>query len=163
MGVCLRYSANKEEAEDILQEGFIKIFQCLKQYKSAGSFEGWIRKIIVNTSLQKYRNNNYLHAIVSLDDEFIDDETFIDNEMISGLSAKELLKMIQLLPPGYRMAFNLYSFEGLKHREIAALLNVSEGTSKSNLHAARSILKRSLQNIVKYDNTNIIINEKTYT
>jgi len=141
--VCLRYSKNREEAEEILQEGFIKVFEFIHQYKFSGSFEGWVRKIMVNCALQKYRSKK-LHAVVDIDTATIEN---IGNEnIISQIGTKELLKMVQLLPPSYRMVFNLYVFEGMKHREIAAHLKISEGTSKSNLSDARAILQKAVHN-----------------
>ena len=141
--VCLRYSKNREEAEEILQEGFIKVFEFIHQYKFSGSFEGWVRKIMVNCALQKYRSKK-LHAVVDIDPATIEN---IGNEnIISQIGTKELLKMVQLLPPSYRMVFNLYVFEGMKHREIAVHLKISEGTSKSNLSDARAILQKAVHN-----------------
>lgn len=142
--VCLRYSKNREEAEEILQEGFMKVFEFIHQYKSTGSFEGWIRKIMVNCALQKYRSKSQLHALTHIDDSALD---HIGNEnIISQINTKELLSMVQQLPPAYRMVFNLYVFEGMKHKEIAKHLNIAEGTSKSNLSDARSILQRAINN-----------------
>lgn len=140
--VCLRYSKNREEAEEILQEGFTRVFECLHQYKHAGSFEGWMRKIMVNCALQKYRSKGNLRPVIDLDENTTD---FVAHEdIISKIGAKELLNMVQQLPRGYRTIFNLYVFEGMKHREIAELLNISEGTSKSNLSDARSILQKAV-------------------
>ena len=141
--VCLRYSKNREEAEEILQEGFIKVFEFIHQYKFAGSFEGWVRKIMVNCALQKYRSKK-LHAVVDIDTATL--ENISNENIISQIGTKELLKMVQLLPPSYRMVFNLYVFEGMKHREIAQHLSISEGTSKSNLSDARNILQRAVNN-----------------
>ncbi len=141
--VCLRYAKSREEAEEILQEGFIKVFEFIHQYKFSGPFEGWVRKIMVNCALQKYRSKK-LHAVVDIDPVTI--ENIGDENIISQIGTKELLKMVQKLPPGYRMVFNLYVFEGMKHREIAKHLNISEGTSKSNLSDARAILQRAVHN-----------------
>lgn len=142
MAVCLRYAKNREDAEEILQEGFIKVFTCLSQFKFNGSLEGWIRKIMINCALQKLRNKNLLYVVVHPQHEA---EEFADKDLIlDGINAKELIKLIQNLPTMCRFVFNLYAFEGLKHREIAKLLNISEGTSKSNLHDARSLLQRRL-------------------
>ena len=140
--VCLRYAANRQDAEDTLQEGFTKVFENLQQYKFTGSFEGWIRKIMVNCSLQKYRNKQHLHAIVNIENSSAFEQG--SEDIISQIGTKELLRMVQQLPSGYRMIFNLYVFEGLKHREIAEQLSISEGTSKSNLHDARMILQQSV-------------------
>jgi RNA polymerase sigma factor (sigma-70 family) len=140
--VCQRYSKTREEAEEILQEGFVKMFEHLQQYKFAGSFEGWVRKIMVNCALQKFRKKSQLHAVVNIEEV---NREYGDAENISAqLSAKELLLLVQQLPPAYQMVFNLYVFEGMKHREIAALLGISEGTSKSNLSDARAILQKAV-------------------
>lgn len=140
--VCLRYSKSREDAEDILQEGFFRIFNHISQYKGAGSFEGWMRKIMVNTALEKFRNKARLYPVISIESAAGHD--FSVNDTLQKIEAKELITLIQQLPPVYRMVFNLYVFEGLKHKEIARLLNISEGTSKSNLFDARKILQRSL-------------------
>jgi RNA polymerase sigma factor (sigma-70 family) len=152
--VCLRYATSREEAEDILQEGFITVFECMNQYRHKGSFEGWIRKIILNCALQRYRNKKKLRPVVDINATIINQHAAND-EIISAIGAKELLVMVQQLPPTYRMVFNLYVFEGMKHREIAMLLGISEGTSKSNLSDARVLLQKavhkSLQSpLVKY-------------
>jgi RNA polymerase sigma-70 factor (ECF subfamily) len=138
--VCLRYSRNREEAEEILQEGFTRVFESLQQFRSEGSFEGWVRKIMVNCALQKYRSRSSLQVIVNI--HGLNYEQASDEDISAKLGAKELLKLVQLLPAGYRMVFNLYVFEGMKHREIATLLNISEGTSKSNLSDARTLLRK---------------------
>ncbi len=138
--VCLRYAMSREEAEEILQEGFLKVFEFIHQFRFAGAFEGWVRKIMVNCALQKYRSKQHLHALVNI--ETTDFDHLYNDDIVNQLSAKELLKTVQLLPPAYRMIFNLYVFEGMKHREIAAHLGIAEGTSKSNLSDARRILQR---------------------
>ena len=142
--VCLRYAKNREEAEEILQEGFIKVFECLHQYKFAGSFEGWMQKIMVNCALQKYRNKGDLRILLQVDTAEI--ENIGHEDILSQIGAKELINMVQKLPPTYRLIFNLFVFEGMKHREIAELLNISEGTSKSNLSDARSLLQKAVSN-----------------
>jgi RNA polymerase sigma-70 factor (ECF subfamily) len=139
---CLRYCRSREEAEETLQEGFMKVFENLQQFKFAGSFEGWVRKIMVNCALQKYRGKSQLHAVVNIDDVKIEQGAM--ENTTAQLGAKELLKLVQLLPSSYRMVFNLYVFEGMKHREIAELLGISEGTSKSNLSDARAILQKAV-------------------
>jgi RNA polymerase sigma-70 factor (ECF subfamily) len=141
--VCLRYSRDKHEAEEILQQGFIKVFSSLHQYRNEGSLEGWIRRVIVTSSLQHLRSKPPLHAVLSTDHDFTNQ--FREREEIeSGLSAKELLALVQSLPLAYRMVFNLYVFEGYQHKEIAQLLGISEGTSKSNLFDARRWLKERI-------------------
>ena len=142
--VCLRYAKNREEAEEILQEGFIRVFDFIHQFKFAGSFEGWMRKIMVNCALQKYRSKISLHPVINLDTSSIEQP---DNEdILSGLGTKELLKMKQHLHRTYRMIFNLDVVESMKHRERAEFFGISEGTSKSNLSDARTILQRAVTN-----------------
>ncbi|HOO99204.1 MAG TPA: RNA polymerase sigma factor [Bacteroidales bacterium] len=141
--VCLQYSGNDEEARDILQEGFIKIFENLANYKHEGSFEGWIRRIMVNTSLEKYRSKNLLHRVDDIDQiQEPDAEPY--NDDYAGLQAVDLMGIIRELPPKYRMVFNLFAIEGYSHKEISAMMNISEGTSKSNLSRARVILQRKV-------------------
>ncbi len=142
LGVCLRYSKNREEAEEVLQEGFMRVFIYIKKFKGIGSFEGWIRKIMVNCALSKYRNKIHLNPVIQLD---VSGYAIAEEpDILSTLNAKELLSLVQSLPPGYRIVFNLYVFEGYKHREIAEALGISEGTSKSNLSDARSFLQKAL-------------------
>ena len=138
---CLQYSGNDEEARDILQEGFIKIFENLHNYKNEGSFEGWIRRIVVNTALERFRNRHNLYRVDDID-SISEPEAEPDNEDYAGLEAFDLLFIIRELPPKYRMVFNLYAIEGYSHKEIGNMLNITEGTSKSNLSRARSILQR---------------------
>jgi len=139
--VCLQYSGNDEEARDILQEGFIKIFENLVHYKHEGSFEGWMRRIIVNTALEKYRGRNHLYRVDDID-QIPEQDADPDNEDYAGLDASDLMEIIRELPPKYRMVFNLYAIEGYTHKEISSIVNISEGTSKSNLSRARVILQR---------------------
>jgi RNA polymerase sigma factor (sigma-70 family) len=141
--VCLQYSGNDEEARDILQEGFIKVFENLHHYKYEGSFEGWVRKIVVNTALEKFRSKHNLFRVDDID-AISEPEAEPDNEDYSGLQAVDLLYIIRELPPKYRMVFNLYAIEGYSHKEIGQMLNISEGTSKSNLSRARGILQRKV-------------------
>ncbi|MBL7739477.1 MAG: RNA polymerase sigma factor [Chitinophagaceae bacterium] len=141
--VCLRFSKNRQEAEDILQEGFVKVFQFLPQFNYQGSLESWIRKIMVNCALQRIKSNNRLAPVVSID-SYREQLTF-DDDMEGYISSRELLKLVMSLPPGYKAVFNLYVFEGYKHREIAEILGITEGTSKSNLSDARTYLKKQLR------------------
>ena len=145
--VCLRYSKNKEEGEEILQEGFVQVFKSLHTFKNEGSFEGWIRKIMVYCAIQHYRRKPKMHPVVKIENAELE-ETGAD-DIMGMLHKKELLKMVQSLPPAYRMVFNLYVFEGMKHREIAELLHISDGTSKSNLFDAKIILQKSVANSLK--------------
>lgn len=139
--VCLQYSSNNEEARDILQEGFIKIFENLASYKHEGSFDGWMRRITVNTALEKYRSRNSLYRVEDID-QVPEPDAEPDNQDYAGLEAADLLDIIRELPPKYRMVFNLYAIEGYSHKEISDMINISEGTSKSNLSRARAILQR---------------------
>jgi RNA polymerase sigma-70 factor (ECF subfamily) len=147
MVLSLRYSKNREEAEEVLQDGFLQLYKCIKQYKKTGSFEGWLRKIMINCALQRYRGKINLHRVISLAEhhKFL----IVEDDFIDRLGEKELIVLIQALPPVYRMVFNLYVFDGMKHKEIALMLNISEGTSKSNLSDARAILKKSLNRNLK--------------
>ena len=116
--VCLRYCKNREEAEEIVQEGFVQVFKSLKNFKHQGSFEGWVRKIMVYCAIQHYRSNIKMFPVISIDSitNSIEEQTGTD-EIVAQLGKKELLQMVQALPPAYRMVFNLYVFEGMKHRE----------------------------------------------
>ena len=141
--VCMRYIKNKDEAEDVLQEGFMLVFQKLSQFKAEGSFEGWIRKIMVNKSIEYLRKSSLIHPMVDIEET---ENDFISaDDIMSSIASKDLLNIIQELPPACRIVFNLYAFEGLKHREIAEQLGISEGTSKSNLSDARAILKKKIR------------------
>lgn len=142
LAVCMRYAKNREEAEEIIQEGFMRVFTYIKQFKGTGSLEGWIRKIMVNCALVRYKKKVHLVPVVEFDSGHCITEDGTD--IISILNAKELLKLIQALTPAYRVVFNLYVFEGMKHREIAEVLGISEGTSKSNLSDARTALQKTL-------------------
>lgn len=141
-GLCLRYAKNREEAEDLLQEGFVKVFTKIKQFENKGSFEGWMRKIFVNTILERFRQNHYLYAITDV--ETISESTACEAGF-EQVAANELLQLVQMLSPGYKMVFNLYAVEGYSHKEIADMLGISEGTSKSQLSRARLILQEMLK------------------
>ena len=143
LAVCCRYADRREGAEDVLQEGFITVFEKLKQFRGEGSLEGWVRRIMINKSIEHYRKASRMFTITNIEDE---SNQFISSEdIVSNISSKELLELVQELPPGYRMVFNLFAFEGMKHKEIAEQLGISEGTSKSNLSDARTILKRKVK------------------
>ena len=146
-GVCLRYSKNREEAEEILQEGFVQVFKSLKNFRHEGSFEGWIRKIMVYCAIQHFRSKSKMHRVVHIETANVEEPG--SDDILPQLAKKELLKMVQALPPAYRMIFNLYVFEGMKHREIAEHLGISEGTSKSNLFDAKIILQKAVLNSLK--------------
>ncbi|MDT7831311.1 RNA polymerase sigma factor [Flavobacteriaceae bacterium S356] len=134
--LCLKYAKNYADAEDVLQDSFILIFNKIDQYKGKGSFEGWLKRITINVALQKYRQKTKLEVVR---DAEIPDETYVDIQ--EKLDADFLLALIQQLPNQYRLVFNLYVLDHFSHKEIAEMLDISEGTSKSNLSRARSILK----------------------
>ena len=139
-GVCLKYSNGRQEAEDNLQDGFVTIFEKISQYKNVGSFEGWMKRILINTALQKHRQQK-VYGIINedyLQEEEVEAET-------DELSVDFLLECVQSLPDRYRQVFNLYVMDGHSHREIADLLKISEGTSKSNLARARMALKDKIE------------------
>jgi RNA polymerase sigma-70 factor (ECF subfamily) len=139
-GVCLRYADRPEEAQDILQDGFVKVFEKLKSYQSKGSFEGWIRRIVVNTALDHIRKEKKRQMDQSWDD--VDYKLADDQDIESNLAAEDLLKVLHEIPVGYRTVFNMYVIEGYNHREIAKELGISENTSKSQLSRAKSHLKK---------------------
>lgn len=146
-GVCMRYSKNREEAEEIMQEGFVQVFKSLHNFKYAGSFEGWIRKIMVYCAIQHYRTKPKMHPVMDIENSQA--EEMGNEDILAMLHKKELLKMVQALPPAYRLIFNLYVFEGMKHREIAEQLGISEGTSKSNFFDAKVLLQKAVTNSLK--------------
>ncbi len=141
-GVCLRYAIDRAMAEDMLQEGFIRVFTHLRSYRSEGSFEGWIRKIITNTALEILRKRNVLKYTVDLEMANEKDSGLYD--AVSRLSNQDLLKHVQELPSGFRTVFNLFAIEGYSHREIAELLQIAEGTSKSQYARAKAWLQNRI-------------------
>jgi len=153
-GVCMQYSRDFTEAEDTLQDGFIKIFSNIQSYKFKGSFEGWMRRVMVNTALEKYRKNRKLFAVEEVV-EPVEDMEELDSV---NVPLDILLKMIQDLPPRYRMVFNLYALDACPHHEIAKMMEISVGTSKSNLARARQILKK---NVEEYLNEQEQLNQLT--
>ena len=143
-GVCLRYAKDRSEAEDNLHDGFIKVFSNIKSFRHEGSFEGWMRKIMVNVSLGRLREKQVLYTVEDIGDYDTAQDT---NNILEQLEANELLKLIEELPPGYRAVFNLYVIEDMSHKEISETLGLSVGTSKSNLARARDILKRKVNEL----------------
>ncbi len=142
--ICLRYASNKANAEDILQEGFIKVFNHLDKYRGDGSFEGWIKRVFVNTSIEYYRKSIVNQRFVEI--EKVYDYSTKEESAFNKLAKQDLLNTIQKLPTGYRTVFNMYAIEGYTHKEISNILNISEGTSKSQLARARAMLKKMLKN-----------------
>ena len=139
-GMCLKYSRNKTEAEDNLHDSFMTIFDKIGQYNNRGSFEGWMKRITVNTVLQKYRKERHLDVVT----ENIGEEVDLDIDDVP-ISLSRLLGFIQELPNKYRLTFNLYVLDGYSHKEISEMLGTSTGTSKSNLARARMILKEKIE------------------
>ncbi len=142
MGLCMRYAASRDEAEDMLQDGFVKVFQRFDSYKEEGPLGAWIRRVVLNTALQIIRDTKNLRMHVELDQAHYLAPDF--DEIISGISADELRKKIQRLPDGCRAVFNLYAVEGFKHREIAEHLDINIGTSKSQYNRARGMLQQMI-------------------
>jgi RNA polymerase sigma factor (sigma-70 family) len=142
--ICLRYTKDHDQAKDVLQDGFMKIFDKIAQFEGRGNFEGWMRKVIVNTAIAEYRKQRYL-SIETMHISTYESEVFDNIE--SNISADELMNIVQELPPQYKLVFNMYAIEGYAHKEIAELLGITEGTSKSNLSRARDILQRKINNM----------------
>ncbi len=141
LGVCLRYSHDQEEAEDMLQEGFVKVFSHINDYRGDGSFEGWIRRVMINSAINYFVKNKRHYFQDDVDDL---GEVIEDNRVhYDQLHVKDLLRVIQALPDGYRTVFNLYEIEGYQHKEIAEMLGISVSTSKTQLlHSKRLLQKR---------------------
>ena len=154
-GVCLRYAKDATEAEDNLQDGFIKVFANLKNFRHDGSLEGWIRRIMINVSLEKLRKQHLLYPV---EDVSIYDSVNFSDDVIAKIAAEDLMKIVQQLPPRYRMVFNLYVIEGFSHQEIAKEMDITQGTSKSNLARAREILKKKV-----HENFGELIGQNNFT
>jgi RNA polymerase sigma factor (sigma-70 family) len=137
-GVCLRYTGNGDDAQDVLQDGFVKVFRKLDSFRSEGSFEGWIRRVFVNTAIEHFRRKHYMQPVTEREENTLESKTLT---ALDGLSEKDILKLVQQLAPGYRAVFNLYVVEGYSHKEIGEMLDITEGTSKSQLSRAKVILQ----------------------
>ena len=146
MTVCLRYACDQGEAEDMLQESFIKIFSHIGQYRFEGPLEGWIRRIVVNTALRILQKKKIEFAAI---DEDLDIAQTMNVDVLTALGAEELLKLISGLPDGYRIVFNLYVLEGYDHNEIAQMLAITAATSRSQLLKARKVLQTQIENLKK--------------
>ncbi len=148
-GICYRYSKSRDEAEDILQDGFIKIYEKIGTFKGKGSFEGWMKRIMINTSINHYKRNikHYFH-------EEIDDQRTMESdnndlvELDESIDKLKLIKIIQELPDGYKLVFNMYVIDGLSHNEIAEELNISVNTSKTQLFKARRKLREKVEKLM---------------
>ncbi len=141
-GLCLQYASNEEDAQDIMQEGFIKVFAKLDQVKNPAALPGWIRRVMINTALEKYRSQVILQRVDEVREEH---QEGAGNEALDRLSCDELVGLIQTLTPRYRVVFNLYAIEGFTHQEISEELGISIGTSKSNLSRARGVLQEKIK------------------
>jgi RNA polymerase sigma-70 factor (ECF subfamily) len=159
LGICLRYCKNRADAEDVLQDGFIKVFSNITNFRQEGSFEGWIKRIMVNTAIdylnKKQRLNHqmdydHFEETLEVENEERDDTNYAD----INLSHEELLSIIRSLPDGYRVVFNMYAIEGYSHRDIAEMLNISINTSKTQLFKARKLIRKKI---------NIMLNRTTKT
>lgn len=139
-GICLKYSSNYAEAQDNLQDGFLIVFNKIEQFNFKGSFEGWAKRIMINNALQKFRGLRFLEIVP--DQDFVDEEVEVDAE---DVSLDFLMGIIQELPDRYRLVFNLYVLDGYSHKEIAEMLSITTGTTKSNLARARIILKEKIE------------------
>ena len=141
--VCLRYAGNADDAQDLLQEGFIKVFRNLDKYRGDGSFEGWVRRIFVNTSIEQYRKKSLaLQKATDVENVVMEDKEW---NVLDKLAERDILKMVQELSPGYKMVFNMHVIEGYSHKEIADMLGINEGTSKSQLARAKAVLQKMVE------------------
>lgn len=152
LGVCVRYAKDDDDAKDILQNGFIKVFKSIENYKGDGSFEGWIKRIVINTAIDSYRRKKVKPVVV--DSELTDrvgtnmEDEVEDDSIYQKIPIKVVLDSVQKLSPAYRTVFNLYVLEGYNHNEIAEMLEIGIGTSKSNLSKARLNLRKMLKPLV---------------
>jgi RNA polymerase sigma-70 factor (ECF subfamily) len=152
LGVCMRYAANYADAEDYVQDGFLKVFNDIRSFKGRGSLEGWIRRVIINATLMKLRKSKKEYAFENMElavggafDEPMEDEEENQNEPdVLDFTREEAIDILQTLPEGFRKVLNLFVIDGYKHREIAKMLDISVGTSKSQLNRARKLMKQKL-------------------
>jgi len=148
LGVCLRYATDKAEAEDILQESFLKIYFNIKEYSGTGSFTGWLRKVAVNTAITHYHKNLKHRYHVDID-EYASVETGTTSFEEDFFTSDELYRVLNELPAGYRMVFNMYAVEGYKHKEIAEILHIDTNTSKSQYSRAKAVIRDKLEKLRK--------------
>lgn len=154
LAICMRYARDKMEAEDVLQIAYVKVFEKIKEYRGDGAFEGWMRRIMVNTAIESYRRNIKMMNVVPIEDAYDQPSTEAD---FSRLGIQDLMKLIQKLSDGYRIVFNMYAIEGYSHKEIARELGITEGASKSQLSRARAILRAE---VIKMEGINYAGNER---
>ena len=143
-GICLRYTKNADDAQDVLQDGFIKVYNALERFKGESKIKTWISSIMINTAINHYRKKRVLNTYSAEENE-VEVLKIDKTDVINKMSADELLELINFLPEGYSLVFNLYVIEGYKHREIAEMLDITEGTSKSQLSKARNKLQKLLK------------------
>ena len=159
--ICLRYAKSQDEAEDLLQEGFLKVFQSINSFRQQGSLEGWIKRIMVNHALNHYKKTRKSLFFEDVDEinelEILDRDE--ENELTEPIQPEKLLEFIQSLPEGYKMVFNLYVFENYGHKEIAATLNISENTSKRQLMKARRHLQKKVHDFLPKQDK-VLVDEK---
>jgi RNA polymerase sigma-70 factor (ECF subfamily) len=159
LGLCLRYCGNLQDAEDVLQEGFIKVFRNISNFRRAGSFEGWIKRIMVNSAIDHYQKElkHSFHAEIDQDMGLPEEST--EESLLNEyqFTQEQLLKMVQELPQGYRMVFNMYVMEGFNHRDIADTLQISENTSKTQLMKSRRMLKSRLLQLISKEEMRVIV------
>jgi RNA polymerase sigma factor (sigma-70 family) len=148
--VCLRYSGNVADAQDLLQEGFIKVYKNLNKFRGEGSFEGWIRRIFLNTSIEHFRKKNNMLSVTETHEIATEDKEW---NALDNLAEKDIMSMIHELSPGYRVVFNMHVIEGYSHKEIADMLGINEGTSKSQLARAKGVLKKMVENRLNINRT----------
>ena len=141
-GVCLRYAGNENDANDILQEGFIKVYKNIEKFRREGSFEGWIRRIFVNTAIEHYRKKVKMYNVTEAQENTIEDKELT---ALDTLATKDILKIVDELSPGYKAVFNMHVIEGYSHKEIADILGITEGTSKSQLARAKGVLRNLIE------------------
>jgi len=147
LGICVRYGKSKAEAEDVLQMGMIRIFKRISSYSGKGSFEGWMKRIIVNVAIDNYRKNSKYYYHHDIDE--LNGEPYLVSDIPDNLEVNDILNTIHQLPTGYRMVFNLFAIEGYSHKEIAIKLGISENTSKTQLLKARRSLRKKLMRLNK--------------
>ncbi len=153
MSITLRYSRSENEAISILNDAFMKVFDNIKSFDSNRPFKPWLRRIIINTAINQYhKNSSQFHQLVTIENG----QEFKNEEMItSNITYKEIIRLIQNLPPAYRTVFNLFVIEGYKHKEIAGILGITTGTSKSNLFKAKKLLQKNLEKILTWSSYHV--------
>ncbi len=140
LGICLRYVKHRAEAEDVMMEGFMKIYKLISGYTASGSFEGWMKRIMVYTAIEHYRKLSKMPF-----DEFDSQDSGVDDYVIDSISARDILKLMEGMPEGYRMILNMHAIEGYTHKEISEAMGISEGTSKSQLNRSKTYLKKLIE------------------